>query len=116
MFMHDPTLYGATFPYREFPIQNPGFAPWQNFSMTMPIQNPYLGFERAIPPQFPDMQQFAHTPQVPFFPYGYNQTQFPAVNPYLQNVQFPVNPLFPQSYAWNTPWSIPFGYQPRLPF
>jgi hypothetical protein len=122
MFLHDPTLYGANFPYRELPIQNPAITPWQNFQAMKPIQNPYLGFAPPISPQLAELQYYT-SPQVPFFPFGqvppvnpYLMQPFPMVSPTLPSSQFPVNPYFQTPFAWSTPWNVPFGFQARSPF
>jgi len=126
MFMHDPTLYGATFPYREFTLQNPTLTPWQTLSTMKPIHNPYVGFTPPVPEMVcppistvaTPIQNLPFTPQVPWIPY--TVPQLSSVQSNIPGMPWTVNPFVPRAISWNspwnTPWNAPVGLQSRLPF
>jgi len=129
MLFNDPTLYGATLPQREIPVNapfaNPYLAQWQN----LPFQNvQWQNFQKFIPqthgmvppvPQGygmlpPVPQGYGMIPPVPQgygmippVPQGYGVTQpfcgappQTAFNPYLQGSFY--NPSLP-FYGWQRP-------------
>lgn len=105
MFWNDPNLYGATFPYQDFAIQqNPfmaQFLPWQKYVPQIHAPGQYL-------PQY--------TPYFPFTgfqpqPYGMHYQQY---QPYLQFGQtFPTQVSHLPQVNWSSygmlPWQRQFG-------
>lgn len=94
MFWNEPSLYGATFPFRDIPVQNPmlgQFAPaWQNVPRFIP---PVYGLNQPffnIPPMHLNIPQMhLNVPQVPLNvppmhvnPLIYSQIAQPFVRPF----------------------------------
>lgn len=67
MFWNDPMLYGATMPYKDFPMQTPFFGQQQMLPHTMNVP-------RFIPPNY------GFTPF-----YNYNVPQVPFLRPFEAN-------------------------------
>ncbi len=97
MFWNDPNLYGATLPYKDFPVQAPlGFTPFDQFRRVVPQP---IGF---MPQPFgflPQTHGFL-PPNYGFIPpyYGVPQTFDPMllpknINPYVQPLGFQ-SPLY----------------------
>lgn len=94
MYWNDPTLYGATLPQREIPIQaTPWFSQWQNVPRMMPTVPFGQPFGQTMPQQFaPPM-----VPPVPFnVPFnfnipqmGYNAFPFHQFQTFLPNTYLP---------------------------
>lgn len=103
MFLNDPMLYGATFPYRDFPLHTPvqSFLPWQNIPQGfLPLQN----IPRMVPPFYG-----MHTPYYNWVnPYLHTT----ALTPFYQVPQVPQVPQFnvPQFNIPQANWNRPFCY------
>lgn len=105
MFWNDPTLYGATFPYKDInlPVQTPflgSVLPWQKFvppvyGMQLPYMTEHMNFPYKetplqtpyITPNYPYFPQPFYGVQQPFnypqIPFNYFQPQFPFVQPFM---------------------------------
>lgn len=94
MFWNDPTLYGASFPYKELntqvqsPFLGPVFTPWQNMS-------------RYVPPIYGFNQPFFNVPTLGIHPQFQNPylNQFPINQPIMQHL--PVGQGFVQPFDPN---------------
>ena len=118
MFWNDPSLYGATLPYKEFgmfPHREFGtvptqfmpttFNPWQNIPrFTPPVYGtlPFFDVRFCDPRMF--VQPWLQTPQVnPYVqPYNTPFMQTPQINPFMQTQfgQIPqINPFMQTPFA-----------------
>jgi hypothetical protein len=118
MFFHDPTLYGATLPYKDFPIQQFGiqppmipptpflplnFTPWQNRFVVPPTFGFPPQYQYNVPPHQYNVPPF---PFPQFFDPRYNFQQFGAA-PFVPPTP---NPFFQNLYGMNLPtqpWARP---------
>ena len=99
MFLNDPMLYGATFPYRDLPyrdLQTPvqSFLPWQNVPRFIPpfygFQTPYFNYvnpwiHTAFTPPFHQVPQF-NVPQFNVPQFNLPQMNVPPMNVPQMNV------------------------------
>jgi hypothetical protein len=87
MFWNDPTLYGASFPFKDIP---PMKEPWLN--------PPWMNFPRFVPPTYGYLPPHLTLPPTP-------------INPYLGPMA--VNPYLPAPFTPFTPYA-PFGVNPAF--
>jgi hypothetical protein len=91
MFTHDPTLYGATIPFRDYSVQAPYLTQWQQMASMNPITPPF-GFPHSM----------LNIPQVPL-PYSYGA----QAQPWAMNApEFPI-----QQAPYFAPWQQLPGVQ-----
>ena len=99
MFWNDPNLYGATLPYKDFPMQTPWVGPMFGQHTLPRFVPPTFGFTPMVPPTFGFAPQFPQT--YGFMPYNlYNMPQVPpmGLNPFVRPFE-----LTQPFYGWNRP-------------
>lgn len=122
MFWSDPTLYGATLPYKEanIPVQTPFMGPvlpqWQNVPRFVPPPvynlNPFFNFHPALPPT-PFMQTWIDPVRRFDMPYPR-----PLEMSYPRPFEMPYSRPFEMSYPrpFDAPYLRPFDVPQFNPY
>ena len=106
MFWNDPTLYGATLPFKDIPGKDPFFgpppAPWMNVPWT---NTPWMNVPRAVPPAygfFPPTMPLRPNPLFNYLPQTFTPFNDPtAYLPYAPPTAF-------------HPYTLPYGVTPAI--